>query len=59
MKRIFDWFSHGAWFDFGREMGIREEHDRIIKLLLDNCHCIEECYCTWNKALFLVKGEQK
>ena len=35
MKKILDWFSHGAWFDFGREVGIREENERIVKLITE------------------------
>lgn len=41
------------------ELGAQAERERIIKLLEDSCSCVEECYCTLNKAYDLIKGEQK
>ena len=48
------------WFEFGRESGIKEERERIIKLLEDNNkHSLDHYFPCWLcSAIALIKGEK-
>jgi len=56
-------FSKGAWFDFGRETGIREERERIVALLEKHPSADDYCEKCWAAPydahiIRLIKGEK-